>query len=154
MLSTAQDQLVAVLDAVGLSGRKVIEEGEADPIVFLLEEAGAGFGYQFEWERYGPFSEALASDLVELSAEDFEYPRALDGRLKEVAQRVRDMIEPSLPGLPCTTWIRLLAAVLFLQRYSGMQLDSGNRPPYLQAPPFEQSMIEAAVARVANLQAG
>jgi len=151
MLFTAQGKLVSALNALGLDTLSVLEAGEADPPVYLLEQAGAGFGYHFEWERYGPFSEALAADLVQLRADDLEHPDDLDEHLAQVANRVREVIEPPLASLPRATWIRLLASVHFLTRYSGMRLTDGDRPAYLQSPPFEEGMIDTALERVGLL---
>jgi hypothetical protein len=151
MLSTAQDQLVPAIRALGLDSRAVIEQGEVDPIVYLLVQAGADLGYRFEWERYGPFSSALGADLVDLTAEDLEEPFVLDARLTDAVASVRGIIEPDYPGLRSFTWIRLLASVHFLTTYSGLQLRNGDRPPYLQNPPFEQRMIDAAIDRLGRL---
>jgi hypothetical protein len=150
-LSIAQNQLVSVLNALGLDGRKLIEDGEAEPAIYLLEQAGARLGYRFEWERFGPFSEALAADLSRLTRTDLDEPADLDIEPSGAAERVRHVIEPKLPELSLATWIRLLASVHFLRRYSGLRLDQADRPPYLQRPPFEQQMIDAALARITKL---
>ena len=156
ILSTAQSQLIPAIKALGIDPRDALRAGEVDPAVYLLQEAGAQFGYRFEWERYGPFSEALAVDIGELTADDLETavdPRDLPNDVASAAERVRVLIEPPRPaGLPEFTWIRLLASVHFLRRYAGVEVDNGDRPPYLQQPPFEQNTVALAVERVRSIE--
>jgi hypothetical protein len=147
----ASSQIVPLLSALGLDGRKAIASGEVDPVVYLLEQAGADLGYSFEWERYGPFSQDLAADLVDMTPEDLEELGELDERVRGAVDRVRAIIEPEFPDLTEFTWIRLLASVHFLQHVSGLRLDNGRRPPYLSGSLFEQRMIDEAVRRVAAL---
>lgn len=152
-LLIAQNQLVSALNALGLDGRKLIEDGEAEPAIYLLEQAGARFGYRFEWERLGPFSAALAADLSRLSRADLDDPRSLEPDSRQAAERVRGIIEPALPELSTETWVRLLASVHFLRQYAGLRLDRDDRPAYLERPPFEQTMIDAALVRIGTLSA-
>ena len=125
---TQAGKLVPAVKALGVDVREAVELGEADAFVYLLDQAGAGWGYRYEWERYGPFSEALAADLVALTEEDLQADAELDEATMKAVERVRPLM--SLPsGVQQYTWIRLLASLDFLQRYAGTPLATTARPP-------------------------
>jgi hypothetical protein len=147
----ASSQIVPLLSALGIDPWDALKGGEVDPSIYLLQQAGADLGYRFEWERYGPFSQDLAVDLVDLSEGDVEQPDKLEDSLTEAVDRVMAVIEPTYAGLSKLTWIRLLASVHFLEYVSGLKVDNGDRPAYLRRGEFEQSMIETAADRVSNL---
>lgn len=151
---TQAARLIPAVGALGIDARSALERGEIDAPIYLLDQAGAGFGYSYEWERYGPFSETLAADLVELTDEDLGVRSDHDPEVRHAVELVRPLIEPPA-GLKQFTWIRLLAAMDFLQRYSGGSLRSRVRPAYIEAN-FEQSAINAAVERLQDFtpQAG
>lgn len=143
---TQAGKLVPAVKALGVDVREAVELGEADAFVYLLDQAGAGWGYRYEWERYGPFSEALAADLVALTEEDLQADAELDEATMKAVERVRPLM--SLPsGVQQYTWIRLLASLDFLQRYAGTPLATTARPPYIEGH-FEQAAIHAAVERL------
>jgi hypothetical protein len=144
---TVQNQLVSALKILGVDSRAAIEQHEVDPLIYLLQEAGADLGYRFEWERYGPFSDALAEDVSEVDGADIDETPEFDEQLQVAAQRVREAIGSGYSGLSEFTWMRLVASVHFLRRHSGLSLTNGDRPPLLLAPPYETSMVEAAKAR-------
>lgn len=145
--STVQNQLVSALKVLGVDSRAAIEQHEVDPLIYLIQEAGADLGYRFEWERYGPFSEALAEDISEVDSADIAEASEVSEDLQVAAQRVREAIGSGYSGLSEFTWMRLVASVHFLRRHSGLSLANGDRPPLLLAPPYEGSMVEAAKAR-------
>lgn len=151
MAVLASSQIVPLLSALAIDRWEALRGGEVDPAIYLLQQAGADLGYRFAWERYGPFSEDLAADLVDLTEEDVDQPDEFDESLRDAADRVLTVIEPTYVGLSQLTWIRLLASVHFLEHFSGLKLDNGDRPAYLRRGEFEQSMIETAADRVANL---
>ena len=120
----------------------------ADLVVARPDGAGAGYGYRYEWERYGPFSEALAADLVELTDEDLqEDPVPLEAPAQQAVEQVRVLIEP-IAGADRFTLIRLLASLDFLHRYAGRPLaPDGERPAYIESN-FEEPAITVAVDRL------
>jgi hypothetical protein len=139
------NRLVPAVKAAGIDVQSALSCGEMDACVYLLDQAGAGFGYRYEWERYGPFSEALAADLVELTDEDLQ-GGSPDDAAAVAARRVAQLAEPAA-GLSRLTWIRLLASVDFLMRFTGAPVSTGPRPAYIDAN-FEQPAIDAAVTRL------
>lgn len=144
---TQATKLIPAVAALGIEPRIAIEQGEIDAAVYLLDQAGAGFGYRYEWERYGPFSETLGADLVELTDEDLQQAGKPDTAALEAVHRVRPLVDPPGASLRPFTWIRLLAALDFLQRYVGRAMTSGGRPAYIESN-FEQPAIDAAIERL------
>jgi len=143
-------QVVAAVNALGINSRDALAAGEMDVIVYLLDNAGAGLGYRFEWERFGPFSESLAADLVDLANASPETVAPLPANLAVAVERVRPLVVNPAPGVPELTWIRLLASVHFLQHFAGLPVVNGDRPAYLRNN-FEDAAIAAAKARIADL---
>jgi hypothetical protein len=143
---TQATKLVPPVKALGIDVLEALEHGEIDAVIYLLDQAGAGWGYRYEWERYGPFSEALAADLVALTDQDLDVSGDLDDTVEEAVQSVAALINPP-GGVQQFTWIRLLASLDFLQRFAGTPLSSRSRPPYIETS-FEQSTINAAVERL------
>lgn len=143
---TQAARLIPAVKALGIDARDALKRGEIDASIYLLDQAGAGFGYRYEWERYGPFSEALAADLVELTDEDLDMRAELDSDAKAAVERVLGLLEPAA-GLKQFTWIRLLASLDFLQRFGGKPLTTRPRPPYIESN-FEQPAIDAAIERL------
>jgi len=139
-------RLIPAIRAVGIDPEQALEKGELDATVYLLDQAGASFGYSYEWERYGPFSEALAADLAALTDQDLAVREGLGPELKTAVDRVRPLIEPRPAGVGEYTWIRLLASLDFLQRKAGIQIRGGELPGYMDT--FEQPILEAAIDRL------
>jgi hypothetical protein len=149
---TQATKIVPAIKALGVDAADALERGEMDAVVYLLDQAGAGWGYRYEWERYGPFSEALAADLVALTDHDLEVSENVDGSIEEAVEQVRLLIDPPR-GVQQYTWIRLLASLDFLRRYAGTPLSSNSRPPYIESS-FEQPITEAAVERLERFALG
>jgi hypothetical protein len=150
---TKAARLIPAVKALGIDAGDALRRHEIDTCIYLLDQAGAGFGYRYEWERYGPFSEALAADLVELTDEDLQESPPLETDARTAAEQVRDLLEPAA-GLSQFTWIRLLASLDFLQRFAGRSLtSSGVRPAYIEAN-FEEPAIAAAVERLRGFATG
>ncbi|MGI8623512.1 MAG: hypothetical protein ACR2NB_08495 [Solirubrobacteraceae bacterium] len=144
---TQASRLISAVNALGINARTALERGEIDAAIYLLDQAGADFGYRYEWERYGPFSETLAADVVELTDEDLLNPADTGEAVKAAVEHVRPLIEEPAAGLKQFTWIRLLASLDFLQRFAGEELGAGGHPAYIEAN-FEQSVIETAIERL------
>jgi hypothetical protein len=140
-------ELVPAVKALGIDAGDALERGEMDAAVYLLDQAGAGWGYRYEWERYGPFSEALAADLVALTDDDLAATDGLDPAVQVAVGRVCPLLDAPPGSVQPYTWIRLLASLDFLQRYAGTPLSSTARPPYIESS-FEQPVIDAAVERL------
>jgi hypothetical protein len=139
-------RLIAAVNALGIDAVTALERGEIDAPIYLLDQAGADFGYRYEWERFGPFSEALAADLVELTDEDIQIAEEPAERVRAAIARVLPLVDP-VPGIKQFTWIRLLASLDFLQRFAGRPFGNGSRPAYIAAN-FEEPVIEAAIERL------
>jgi len=143
---TQASRLVPAVKALGIDVAEALERGEIDVVVYLLDQAGAGFGYRYEWERYGPFSPELAADLVELTNEDLKTSdAALEPDVSAAVLTVRPIIEP-LPNVRQFTWIRLLASLDFLQRYARVPVDPSGSV-HIGAS-FEESTVRAATKRL------
>lgn len=144
--------MLAAVNALGISSRDALDAGEMDVIVYLLDNAGAAFGYRYEWERFGPFSESLAADLVDLADATPSARALLAANVDQAVRRVQSLVASPAPGLSEFTWIRLLASVHFLRHYAGLQVANGDRPAYLRNH-FEDAAIANAKARIAELDA-
>lgn len=151
MIFAAPTEMVSAIEAAGVEVKAALREQVAEPLVYLLDSAGAGFGYSYEWDAFGPHSNELAADIADLTDVDLERTEELDEPLKSAADRVREILDPppSL-GLDKAAWLRLVAAVDYLRRVAGLDLTNGDRPPYVKRN-FEEPAIEAAKERAALL---
>src|SRR5438045_9055934 len=99
--------------ALGLDFAEAVESDELEPVIYLLDQAGGGFGYRYEWEQLGPFSSELVRDLSHLSDRDVEDGRnltedELDDDLRKAIERVSPLIEPPGGlGLSRPAWLYL-----------------------------------------------
>ncbi|MCP1546997.1 MULTISPECIES: hypothetical protein [Methylorubrum] len=55
-----QDNFEKVASIIGDAGGRVVGRTKLQKIAFILEAAGLGAGFKFEYYHYGPFSEGLA----------------------------------------------------------------------------------------------
>jgi hypothetical protein len=152
MLYTNTAEAVQAVAALGLDVDEAVQQGQIDAPIYLLDQAGAGFGYRYRWEAYGPFSEDLASELTELSVDDVEADSELDEHVRNAVARVRPLLEvpPTLGDLQTYTWLRLLASVHFLQNSSRLEVTNGHTPPFV-ARNFEDQAVEAAKETLRSL---
>lgn len=150
-ISMTPSALISALLQAGVDIHELAEDQALEPLVYLIETAGADLGYRFEWNAFGPYSSSLAADLADITDEDLETPAPHRADAQQAADRVRRLLAEGQPAqLERPTWIRLLAAVDYLQREAGMDLVDGVRPPYLQRN-FEDETIKLAAARVERL---
>jgi hypothetical protein len=130
--------------AAGVEVKDALRQGFAEPLVYLLDSAGAGFGYRYSWDPFGPRSAELAEDIADLTEADLTEPSELDESEERAAKRVRAAVDAH-PGAieSVAVWVQLLAAVDYLQSTAGLQLSNGDRPPYIERN-FEERVVEAA----------
>lgn len=151
MIFTASTQMVSAIQAAGVEIHDALNEQATEPLVYLLDSAGAGFGYSYEWDAFGPHSRELAADIADLTPGDLTAQTELEEPARAAAARVHAVVEvPATTGLPRSAWLRLLAAVDYLQREAGLDLTNGDRPPYVERR-FEEGAIDAAKQSVASL---
>lgn len=139
--------------ALGLDLDEAVENDEFAPVVYLLDSAGAGFGYRYEWEGFGPFSDELTSDLAHMTDEDFVEAERLElsEGLQGAVEKVKPLVTPPRAlRLSRPEWLWLLVAVHFLERRSGLDLGNGKNPPFVTAH-FDQQAINAAKERIGDL---
>lgn len=150
MIFAAPSQMISAIKAAGVEVQDALREQAAEPLVYLLDSAGAGFGYLYEWDAFGPHSHELAADIADLTPENLEEAEELEEPISGAAARVREALGQSNSlGLSQSSWLRLLAAVDYLQRQAGLDLTNGDRPPYVKN--FENRAIEAAKLAAAGL---
>ena len=151
MIFAAPSQMVSAIQAAGVEIQDALSGQAAEPLVYLLDSAGAGFGYAYEWDAFGPHSRELAAHIADLTPEDLEAEQDPDEPVSSAAERVRAVLDPpDATGLSRPVWLRLLAAVDYLQREAGLDLTNGDRPPYVERN-FEESAIAAAKESVGRL---
>lgn len=146
-------QLVFAMQAAGIKVEDALHQRFAEPLVYLLDSAGAGFGYRYEWDPFGPRSPELAEDIADLTSADLEEKPGLEERVQRAAERVRTVIDT--PRRTSATdsigvWVQLLAAVDYLQTRAGFKLTNGDRPPYIERN-FEERAVDAAKETAALL---
>jgi uncharacterized protein YwgA len=49
-----------ILEAITLAGGRIVGKTRLQKAMFILEQAGVGFGFEFSYHHYGPYSEELA----------------------------------------------------------------------------------------------
>ena len=145
VLSLIPPGTIAALQAAGLSRSQIDSLDGVQQLVYLLDAAGAGFGYRFKWEMYGPFSTDLAEELGGLGSE--EIARLSEEPVSEAlvgpVERVKALLEPQTEGLDRKQWRRLLCYVDFLQRRAHPAMLNG-RMPMLLSKNFTAEQINAA----------
>jgi hypothetical protein len=148
-------QFLPAVAALGLDVEKAVYDEELEPLVYLLASAGAELGYHFEWEVFGPYSGELVRDLSEITDQDLTDSDLidhsnLDPELVEPVERVRALVEPPASlGLKRSKWLRLLAAVHFLEQRSGIEVGNGKRVPFVNRH-FDETDIAAAKERLSG----
>lgn len=145
-------ELWLALRSLGLSDREVASDQEVQQLVYLLDRAGAAFGYRYKWEVFGPYSVELATELAAV-----ERPAAgdLDGELPEqvasaVARVEALLAPPANVELERPVWLRLLMCVDFASRRARLELSNGDRPQFL-ALNFTLEQINIARAELGKL---
>ena len=68
---TKKKETQKVADIVASAGGKIVGRTRLQKIGYLLERAGLGDGFEFEYRHYGPFSDALASAAHNAAILDF-----------------------------------------------------------------------------------
>jgi hypothetical protein len=150
MIFAAPSQLISAIEAAGVEAKDALSEQAAEPLVYLLDTAGAKFGYSYEWDAFGPHSHELAADIADLTPENLKAADEVKEPISSAAARVRETLEQCAAlGLSRASWLRLLAAVDYLQHQAGLDLTNGDRPPYVKN--FENRAIEAAKQAAAGL---
>lgn len=141
-VTTARRQLVPVLRTLTGDPLKVVEDGEADVLIYLVDQLGGNLGYSWEWERFGPFSEELAADLADLKADDFGPSGVPARQAMETIDRVKRVIDEPIAGLDMYKTVRLLASVHFARTHM-----RESRPTFLKLY-FPQGAIDKAIYRL------
>jgi hypothetical protein len=151
MIFAAPSKMISAIRATGVDAQEALDEQMAEPLVYLLDSAGAGFGYSYEWDAFGPHSHELAADIADLTPENLAETDDLEGSIDNAAHRVQIAMGPSESlGLSRSSWLRLLAAVDYLQWQAGLDLTNGDRPPYVKKN-FEDRAIESAKQTATDL---
>lgn len=136
-------RLVPALRCAGLGDEEIASGRQAQSVVYLLERAGAHLGYRYGWEMFGPFSEGLAETLNEATHRVLERcdvePTA---DVCEAAQRLERVRTARPDDVDAEIWLRLVAAVDFLETRAKVPLENGSTPRYLQN--FARPAIRAA----------
>lgn len=150
-LTPTRHSITAIM-ALGLDFQESLAQDELEPIVYLLDQAGGRFGYRYEWEELGPFSAELVRDLTHLSDRDIDEASQLseadlDDDLQTAVERVKPLIEPPGSKLTRAGWLRLLAAVHFLESRTKLEVGNGRRVPFVDSH-FDDEAIRAAKERL------
>lgn len=141
---TPPAQLVLSMRTAGVEVEDALGQGFAEPLIYLLDSAGAKFGYRYAWDPFGPRSPELAEDIADLTEADLTESSELDHSVEAAARRVRTAVDAAPQATESiAVWVQLLAAVDYLQGTAELQLENGDRPPYIQRN-FEERVVEAA----------
>jgi hypothetical protein len=138
--------VVWALRQLGLDARALIVSGRAEAPAYLLEQAGAGWGYRFEWESPCPFSQHLGLDIIELTPADLDSTDRLSPQARAAVVRVAALLRSPRDE---PTSMNCLACVDFLRRYSGWHGDLGALPGMMTGL-YTISAIEEAELRLAG----
>lgn len=116
--------IVATLHVLGveLSVRSSSQRRLMQDAIYLAQEVGVDFGYNFAWHGIGPYSTELADDYYEAARTQ----EATDAPIRPLSASFRD----KLRGLDATLnppgdvtredWLALLASVHFLRHYADL----------------------------------
>jgi hypothetical protein len=152
LTSITLQRVVSALQLAGLSFEAIASGQRAQELVYLMDRAGAGLGYRYRWDIFGPFSAELAEDLRDVDEETAE---ALAGdtapEIRNAVARIQDVLEPA-GNLSTDSWLRLVICVDFLEYRSRVSVDNGDAPPIVSRH-FDHEQIQAAKDRVFGLAA-
>jgi len=150
MASLALRRLIPALRSTGLSLEAIASGRHTQEFAYLLDRAGAGIGYRYKWDVYGPFSVDLAEDLGKI---DELEAAELQGNpwpgIDEAAEKVTAIATPPA-GQTEEAWLRLLVCVDFLKHRSKVSLENGETPPFVRRN-FQPDQIREAEERVQEL---
>jgi uncharacterized protein YwgA len=107
---------------VGQEINTVEQRLETQKAIYLAQSMGVELGYSYGWYLKGPYSPSLTRDYFELDAtaeEDFAEGRNLKGRVREILDQLRHLIDDREVPLSRAHWLELLASIRYLIRESG-----------------------------------
>lgn len=107
---------------VGHEINTVEQRMETQKAIYLAQSMGVELGYSYGWYLKGPYSPSLTRDYYELDAtaeEDFAQGRNLKGRVRDILDRLAELIDDRPAQLSRAHWLELLASIRYLIRESG-----------------------------------
>jgi len=111
---------------VGQEINTVEQRLETQKAIYLAQSMGVELDYSYGWYLKGPYSPSLTRDYYELDAtadEVFAEGRNLKGRVRDILDRLRDLIDARPAQISRAHWLELLASIRYLIRESGYTAD-------------------------------
>jgi uncharacterized protein YwgA len=153
-MSTKSDE---VRDIVALAGGRIVGKTRLQKAVFILELAGVGFGFEFSYHHYGPYSEELAWATKDATAEGlvrqheeqarwggtysvFSIPKLFDLPSDDVSKTRREILSRSMTVDAVVLELAATAALLKTEGSSDWWGETARLKP-LKANP--QTLAEA-----------
>jgi hypothetical protein len=152
--TVASRPIITALAACGVAADEILRDQEVQPLVYLLQGAGAPLAYRFTWEEIGPFSVTLAAETHELLR---ELPangtiEDADPGIADAVAAIQPLLEPPGEDIARPAWLHLLMCVDFLRRRAQRPVLNGERPAVLTAN-FTDAEIGAAKTRLDGVSA-
>jgi hypothetical protein len=145
-LPVASRPIITALAACGAAADEIVRDQEVQPLVYLLQRAGAPLAYRFTWEEIGPFSVTLAAETHELLRE-LPASEDTDPGIADAVAAIQPLLEPPADDLARPAWLHLLMCVDFLRRRAHRPVLNGHRPAVVTAN-FTDAEIGAAKTRL------